>query len=207
MEIYCRVSNSDQDRSRQERGFITQVRRADFEMGEVFKETQAGIAKAEGGRPVERKRVMDLAQRREKDAVLVNELTRCGGSTQDPTSMSREPASRDVSSMAQTGRRSDSATPHGELITNQTAPLVPLAESEHDLPRKRVRFGMAAAGVRGRTFGRGSGHRQPNKPARKVVELSEAGRSRREITSELRTSKNTVEETLKRRREVDQWAR
>ena len=41
----------------------------------MFKETLSGIRKARGKQPVERKEAMDLAQRREIDAVLVTELT------------------------------------------------------------------------------------------------------------------------------------
>ena len=48
---------------------------------EVFKETLSGIRKAKGGRPVERERAMELAQRRRIDAVLVTGMTRWGRST------------------------------------------------------------------------------------------------------------------------------
>ena len=50
------------------------VERADFEVVETFKETLSGIRKAKGKQPVERSRVMELAQARKIDAVLVTEI-------------------------------------------------------------------------------------------------------------------------------------
>src|SRR3712207_9555501 len=65
--IYCRVSTSDQDCDRQERDLIDYAKRAGFEVVEVFKETLSGIRKAKGKQPIERKKVMELAQAREID--------------------------------------------------------------------------------------------------------------------------------------------
>jgi putative DNA-invertase from lambdoid prophage Rac len=149
--IYCRVSTSEQDCDRQERDLIDYAGRADFEVVEVFKETLSGIRKAKGKRPIERKRVMDLAQRREIDAVLVTELTRWGRSTQDLMGTLGELAGWDVSLIAQTGLQFDLATPQGKLIANLISSL---AEFEHDLLRERVQSGIAAAKARGQTFGR-----------------------------------------------------
>lgn len=83
MATYCRVSTSDQDCDRQERDLLEYAERSGFEVVEVYKETLSGIRKAKGKRPIERKRVMDLAQRRAIDEVLVTEMTRWGRSTQD----------------------------------------------------------------------------------------------------------------------------
>ena len=81
--IYCRVSTSEQDCDCQERDLMEHAERAGYEVVGVFKETLSGIRKSRGKQPVERGKVMALAQRREIDAVLVTELTRWGRSTQD----------------------------------------------------------------------------------------------------------------------------
>ena len=84
MAIYCRVSTSDQDNDRQERDLKGYADRANFEVVGVFKETLSAIGNSKGGRqPLERKKVMALAQARQIDAVLVTEMTRWGRSTQD----------------------------------------------------------------------------------------------------------------------------
>lgn len=64
MAIYCRVSTSDQDCDRQERDLKEYADRANFEVVGVFKETLSGIRKSKGRQPIERKKVMELAQRR-----------------------------------------------------------------------------------------------------------------------------------------------
>jgi putative DNA-invertase from lambdoid prophage Rac len=197
--IYCRVSTSEQDCDRQERDLQAYAERANFEVAEVFKETLSGIRKAKGKQPIERKKVMDLAQRREINAVLVTELTRWGRSTQDLMGTLGELAGWDVSLIAQTGLQFDLATPQGKLIANLMSSL---AEFEHDLLRERVRSGIAAAKARGQTFGRRPGYRPSDKQAPKVVELSEAGYSQRKIAAELGLSKTTVNEILKRSRDL-----
>ena len=194
--IYCRVSTSDQDCDRQERDLKGYADRANFEVVEVFKETLSGIRKeARGKQPIERKKVMELAQRREIDAVLVTEMTRWGRSTQDLMNTLGQLASWDVSLIAHTGLQFDLSTPQGKLIANLMASL---AEFEHDLLRERVKSGIAAAKARGQTFGRRAGWRPSDRMAPKVIELSAAGYSQRRIAGELELSKTTVNEILKR---------
>lgn len=194
--IYARVSTSDQDTERQQRDLAEYAGRAGYEVVAVFKETLSGIRKAKGKQPIERGKVMALAQRREIDAVLVTEMTRWGRSTQDLMDTLGQLASWDVSLIAQTGLTFDLSTPQGKLITNLMASL---AEFEHDLLRERVRSGVAAAKARGQTFGRRPGYRPSDKQAPKVVELSEVeDLSQREIASRLGLSKTTVNEILKR---------
>ena len=193
--IYCRVSTSDQDCDRQERDLKGYADRANFEVVEVFKETLSGIRKARGKQPIERKKVMELAQRRQIDAVLVTEMTRWGRSTQDLMNTLGQLASWDVSLIAHTGLQFDLSTPQGKLIANLMASL---AEFEHDLLRERVKSGIAAAKARGQTFGRRPGWRPSDRMAPKVIELSAAGYSQRRIAGELELSKTTVNEILKR---------
>ena len=197
--IYCRVSTSDQDNDRQERDLLEYAGRADFEVVEVFKETLSGIRKAKGRQPVERKRAVELAQRRGIDAVLVTEMTRWGRSTRDLMDTLGELAGWDVSLIAQTGLTFDLSTPQGKLIANLMASL---AEFEHDLLRERVRSGVAAAKARGQRFGRRPGYRPSDKHAPEVVRLSADDKlSQREIAKKLGLSKTTVNEILKRRRQ------
>ena len=142
--IYCRVSTSEQDNERQERDLTAYAGRAGFEVVGVFKETLSGIRKAKGKQPLEREKVLALAQAREIDAVLVTELTRWGRSTQDLMDTLGQLAGWDVSLIAQTGLTFDLSTPQGKLIANLMASL---AEFEHDLLRERVRSGIATAGL------------------------------------------------------------
>jgi putative DNA-invertase from lambdoid prophage Rac len=195
--IYCRVSTLDQDVARQERDLTEHAERAGYEVVGVFKETLSGIRRARGKQPVERARVMALAQRRgEIDAVLVTELTRWGRSTQDLMSTLGELASWDVSLIAQTGLTFDLSTPQGRLVASLMASL---AEFEHELLRERVRSGIAAAKARGQTFGRQKGYRPSDKRAPEVLRLAgEEGLSQRVIAAKLGMSKTTVNEILKR---------
>lgn len=194
--IYCRVSTSDQDCDRQERDLKEYADRARFEVDEVFKETLSGIRKSKGRQPVERGKVMALAQSRKIDAVLVTEMTQWGRSTQDLMDTMGELAGWDVSLIAQTGLTFDLSTPQGKLVANLMASL---AEFEHDLLRERVRSGVAAAKARGQTFGRRPGYRPSDKQAPEVHRLSEVeGMSQRAIAKELGLSKTTVNGILSR---------
>jgi DNA invertase Pin-like site-specific DNA recombinase len=197
--IYCRVSTSDQDNDRQERNLLEYAERAGFEVVEIFRETLSGIRKAKGKQPVERKRVMELAQRREIDAVLVTEMTRWGRSTQDLMDTLGELASWDVSLIATTGLTFDLSTPQGKLVANLMASL---AEFEHDLLRERVRSGVAAAKARGQVFGRQLGYRPSDKYAAEATRLiEEEGYSQRRAAERLGISKTTVNEIVKRTRQ------
>ena len=197
--LYCRVSTSDQDNDRQERDLREYAERAGFEIVGVFRETLSGIRKAKGKQPIERRKVMTLAQDRRMDAVLVTELTRWGRSTQDLMDTLGQLASWDVSLIAQTGLTFDLSTPQGKLIANLMASL---AEFEHDLLRERVRSGIAAAKARGQTFGRRPGYRPSDKHAPEVVRLLEVEKlSQRAIAKRLKISKTTVNEIVQRHKQ------
>lgn len=196
MAIYCRVSTSDQENDRQERDLREYAERAGFEIVGVFKETLSGIRKSKGKLPIERQKVMALAQDRRMDTVLVTEMTRWGRSTQDLMDTLGQLASWDVSLIAQTGLTFDLSTPQGKLVANLMASL---AEFEHDLLRERVRSGVAAAKARGQTFGRRPGYRPSDKQAPEVIRLAEKEKlSQRKIAERLGISKTTVNEILKR---------
>ena len=168
-------------------------------MVEILKEKLSGIRKSKGKQPVERKRVMELAQRREIDAVLVTEMTRWGRSTQDLMDTLGELASWDVSLIATTGLTFDLSTPQGKLVANLMASL---AEFEHDLLRERVRSGVAAAKARGQVFGRRRGYRPSDKHAAEVMRLiEEESCSQRRAAERLGISKTIVNEIVKRSRQ------
>ena len=195
--IYCRVSTSDQDVARQERDLLAYAERAGYEVIAIHKETLSGIRKSRGKQPVERARVMALAQRREIDAVLLTELTRWGRSTQDLMNTLGELASWDVSLIAQTGLTFDLGTPQGKLIASLMASL---AEFEHDLLKERVKSGIAAAKARGQTFGRAKGYRPSDRHAPEVLRLADEEKlSQRAIAARLGISRTTIGEILKRR--------
>ncbi len=188
----------DQDNDRQERDLREYAERAGYEVVGVFRETLSGIRRAKGKVPIERQKVMALAQAREIDAVVVTEMTRWGRSTQDLMDTLGQLASWDISLIAQTGLTFDLSTPQGKLVTNLMASL---AEFEHDLLRERVRSGIAAAKARGQTFGRRPGYRPSDRHATEVVRLAETEKlSQRAIAERLGISKTTVNEILKRHR-------
>lgn len=161
----------------------------------------SGIRKARGKQPVERARVMALAQRCEIDAVLVTELTRWGRSTQDLMNTLGELASWDASLIAQTGLTFDLSTPQGRLVASLMASL---AEFEHELLRERVRSGIAAAKARGQKFGRAKGYRPSDARVPEVLCLTnEEGLSQRAIAQRLGISKTTVNEIVRRSRQKE----
>lgn len=197
MAIYCRVSTSDQDCDRQERDLLEHTEKAGYEVVGVYKETLSGIRKSRGKQPVERSRVMAMAQRREIDAVLVTELTRWGRSTQDLMGTLGELASWDASLIAQTGLTFDLSTPQGRLVASLMASL---AEFEHELLRERVKSGIAAAKARGQRFGRRKGYRPSDEHAPEVLRLiDEEGYSQRGVAEKLGISKTTVNAIVGRR--------
>ncbi len=77
--IYCRVSTTDQSCSRQERDLLKYAQQAGYEVVGIWKETVSGVKQKHS----QRNQVMELAQSRSVDAILVTELTRWGRSTLD----------------------------------------------------------------------------------------------------------------------------
>ena len=103
-----------------------------------------------------------------------------------------------ISLIALNGMAFDLATPHGRMIATV---LAGIAEFERDLSQERIRSGIAAAKARGKRFGRQPGQRpKSDRLAPKVLALIEQGRSYRLVGRELRISKNTVADIVKRNR-------
>lgn len=194
--IYCRVSTTDQSCDRQAQDLLAYAEKAGFNVVGIWKETASG---AKHNR-VERQKVLALAQARQIDAVLVTELTRWGRSTLDLIRTLQELQSWDVSLIAQTGLQFDLTTPQGRLIAQMMAVL---AEFERDLVRERVCSGLAAAKARGVTLGRQPGQRiKSDALSPKVIEMVEAGVPYRTIARQLKMSKTTVSDIVKRHRQA-----
>ncbi len=195
--IYCRVSTTDQSCSRQERDLRAYAKKAGYEVVGVWKETASGSK----NNRVERKQVMNKAQAREIDGVLVTELTRWGRSTIDLITTLQELAHWGVSVIATTGLQFDLTTPQGKLIASVMASL---AEFERDLVRERVRSGLAAAKAKGKQLGRKPGQRvKADRYADKVLQMVSEGHSYRQIAEELHLSKTTVNGIVKRHRRTN----
>ncbi len=192
--IYCRVSTTDQSCSRQERDLRAYAQKAGYEVVGVGKETASGSK----NNRVERKKVINLAQAREIEGVLVTELTRWGRSTIDLITTLQDLAHWGVSIIATTGLQFDLTTPQGKLIASVMASL---AEFERDLVRERVRSGLAAAKANGQKLGRQPGQRvKADRYASKVLQMVSEGHSYRQVAQKLHLSKTTVNEIVKRHR-------
>jgi len=192
--LYCRVSTADQSCARQERDLAAFAARAEYEVVGTFKETGSGVKLDRA----ERRRVMELAQARQIDAVLVTELSRWGRSTTDLLATLQELEARRVSVIAFNGMAFDLTTPHGRMIATV---LAGIAAFERELTQERIRSGIAAAKARGKRLGRQPGDRPKSDClAARVIALVANGRSYRLIGRQAGLSKNTVADIVKRHR-------
>jgi putative DNA-invertase from lambdoid prophage Rac len=192
--LYCRVSTADQNCARQERDLRAFAKRAGYAIVGVWRETASG---AKHDR-VQRKIILDLAQARAIDVVLVTELTRWGRSMLDLFHTLQDLQTRNVSLIAHTGVQFDLSTAQGKLIASFMSAL---SEFERDLLRERVRSGIAAARQRGVVFGRRVGQRpKADRHQQRVLTLVSEGQSYREIGRRLGLSKNTVLGIVQRNR-------
>ena len=195
--IYCRVSTTDQSCERQAQDLLFYAKKAGFKVVGVWKETASGTKQNRA----ERQKVMALAQARKIDAILVTELTRWGRSTLDLIQTLQDLQTWDVSLIAQTGLQFDLATPQGRLIAQLMAAL---AEFERDLVSERVRSGLAAAKAKGKVLGRQPGQRiKSDLLAPKVIQMVEDKVPYRTIAHDLKLSKTTVTEIVKRHRQAN----
>lgn len=163
-------------------------------MVDVFKETASGAS----ANRTARNRIIELAQARQIDAVLVTELSRWGRSTQDLLDTLHRLAGWKVLVVAMSGMTFELDTPHGRMMATM---LAGIAQFERDLLSERVKSGLAAARARGKKLGRQTGQRpKADKLAPKVVQAVAEGRSYRWIARDLSISKNTVLDIMKRHR-------
>lgn len=87
---------------------------------------------------VERKRIQDLARKRQIDLVLVSELSRWGRSTADLRTTIEDLAAQQVATRAPNGPDIDISTAQGKLMLNM---LAAISEFESDLLRERIKSG------------------------------------------------------------------
>lgn len=192
--IYARVSTSDQSCDRQVTELTAFAERSGYDVVGIFKETASGASANRNAR----NRLLDLAQARQIDAVLVTELSRWGRSTQDLLDTLNRLAGWKVSVVAMSGMAFELETPHGRMMATL---LAGIAQFERDLLSERVKSGLAAARARGKKLGRQLGQRpKSDKLAPKVVQAVAEGRSYRWIARDLGISKNTVLDIVKRSR-------
>ena len=107
--IYARVSTSDQSCERQVTELTAFAERGGYDVVGIFKETASGASVNRTAR----NRLLDLAQARQIDAILVSELSRWGRSTQDLLDTLNRLAGWKVSVVAMNGMTFELDTPHG----------------------------------------------------------------------------------------------
>jgi putative DNA-invertase from lambdoid prophage Rac len=189
--IYCRVSTTDQDSSRQESDLRAYAQRAGYEILQVFHETASG---AKNDR-AQRAKIIELARGLHIDAILVTELSRWGRSTEDLLSSLRKLADWNVSIIAQSGIDLNLSTATGKLMLTVMSGI---AEFERDLLRERTLSGLARAKAKGKKLGRQVGQNPSDKYAKKVLHYLADGKTVRWIAQELHISTTTVQ-AIKRR--------
>jgi DNA invertase Pin-like site-specific DNA recombinase len=132
---------------------------------------------------------LELALHRleEGDTLIVWKLDRLSRSTIHCLQLLKDLAERGVTFKSLT----DGVQTTGAMGKAYTTMLMAFAEMERDLIRERTLAGMEAARARGVKFGRHAPKKQ-DEEARKVVELTEKGLTRKEVAKVMGISEPTV---------------
>lgn len=179
--IYVRVSTADQDCARQIADLEAFAARCGHTVTAVFQETASG---AKNDRK-ERARVIELARKRQIDAVLVTELSRWGRSTEDLLSTVKALAEKKVSLLALNGQDFDLSTASGKLMLTL---LAAVSEFERNLLIERINSGLAQARRKGVKLGPPQGATDDQ-----IRKLIGEGLSVRKIATKLGVSPTTVQ--------------
>ena len=156
----------DQSCERQVADLTAFAERSGYDVIGLFRETASGAS----ANRVARNRIIDLAQARQIDAILVTELSRWGRSTQDLLDTLNRLAGWKVSVVAMSGMTFELDTPHGRMMATL---LAGIAQFERDLLSERVKSGLAAARARGKKLGRQTGQRPKSyRPSRRAAHIA-----------------------------------
>lgn len=160
--IYARVSTYEQNPKNQLRELTAYARRRRFRLTHELVDKESG-AKEDRKNLAE---LMDLARKRQVDAVLVWKFDRFARSTKQLLSALEEFRGLGVDFISYT-ENVDTSTPAGKALFTMAAAF---AEFERDLIRERVRSGLDRARAEGKRLGR------PPVPPATLAELRELRR-------------------------------
>ena len=184
--IYARISTHDQKTLPMQLEKMREyVENRDWTLTVEFEEVASGAKKRQ-----KREELLDLARKREIDAIIVWKLDRFGRSLADLTNTLNELKELGIIFVSLT-ESLDFSTPSGRAMAGM---LSIFAEFERDIIRERVKAGIANARAKGKRHGR------PKTAALKkqeVIELKSEGLNNSQISRKLKISRGSVISMLK----------
>ena len=184
--IYGRVSTTQQNINSQLHPLKEFAASRGFEVIDEFKDV--GYSGKSYRRPALDK-LMDLARKRQIDAVLVFQFSRFARSVKHLVEALEEFKALGIAFLSYS-ENIDTSSPIGEAIF---AVIAALSQLERDLIRERVQAGLARARAEGRRLGRPPVDISPNQ----VAEVYAIQKSIRETAKALHVSPSTVQRLLK----------
>lgn len=197
--IYCRVSTDDQDCSRQIADLTAAVARSGETLVQMFVEKISGRAK----KLPERRKVIELARRKEIKAIRVTHLTRWGRSASDLWGTFDELRGYGVGIITLSGLNLDLTTPEARMIAQVMAAF---AEFEVETRREEIKSGLASARARGKTLGRPKG--RSSKVAKvedQIIQLHRMDYGPTQIKREVAATRKVYLERDTIRRVIREW--
>lgn len=189
--LYARVSTQDQDCARQIADLTGYAQTRGFSVVSVHQEKASGRK----DNRKERKTVLELAQSRQIDAIVVTELSRWGRSTPDLLSSLSDLEGWGVSLIALSGMTFDLTTATGRMIATV---LAGVADFEAALTRERIKSGLASARAKGKKLGRQAGDAPAVRRHRgAVLKLRQEGVPLKRIAMARGISINTVRKIVR----------